>query len=135
MLIIDTTLKQFPNKGIGLCSVHNLAKGTFVYETNSFFDILVSKKEVDSMERVPKSFIETHCSYSKDRDGYWVCVDNARFLNHSSNANLKWLDDIKKYITIRDISAGEELTCDYTTIDDYSKDGDFGFDVIDELHE
>lgn len=129
MLIIETTLKAFQNKGIGLCSVHALTKGTFVYEVYDFFDILVSKKEVDSMPKIGRDFIEEHCSYSKKRDGYWVCVDNARFLNHSSNANLKWLDDVKKYITVRDISAGEELTCNYTQIDDCSKEGDFGFKI------
>lgn len=129
MLIIETTLKEFPNKGIGLCSVHNIPKGTFVYEENKFFDVLVSKKEVDAMHKVAKDFIETHCSYSKKRDGYWVCVDNARFLNHSFDANLKYLNDIHKYIAVRDILAGEELTCNYTEFDDCSKDGDFGFEI------
>lgn len=129
MLIIETILKEFPNKGIGLCSVHAMSEGTFVYEANSFFDVLVSKQEVDSMQKVPRDFIEEHCSFSKKRNGYWVCVDNARFLNHSDTPNLKWLSGIHKYITVRDISAGEELTCNYREFDDLSKDGDLGFEV------
>ena len=129
MLIVETALKEFQNKGIGLVSVHAIPKGTFVYEDNPFFDILVSKEQVDSMEKVPRDFIEEHCSYSRKRNGYWVCVDNARFLNHSATPNLEWLSDIHKYITARNISAGEEMTCDYRKFDDLSGDGDLGFEV------
>jgi uncharacterized protein len=35
-------------------------------------------------------------------------------LNHSCEPNLGWSDDLT-LVTIRDIAAGEELTCDYAT--------------------
>jgi SET domain-containing protein len=53
-------------------------------------------------------------------DYYQTYVDNMRFMNHSKTPNCMDTPD-GKTIAIRDISIGEELTCDYSLICDMWK--------------
>jgi hypothetical protein len=44
--------------------------------------------------------------------GYLLDGDNARVLNHATLANIEFCKDTHCY-ALRDIAAGEELSCDY----------------------
>jgi hypothetical protein len=128
-LLVKTQLKEIPNKGIGVISVEKIKINTIVYRDDLNFDILLSQEQVDRMPDTLKSFVDTYCSFIKEYNSYYVCMDNSRFLNHSFNANLKWDDVDKKYIANRDIDMGEELTSNYTEFDEFSKRGEFGFEI------
>ena len=50
-------------------------------------------------------------------DGYRIlCWDFGRFMNHSCEANSYGPGGYQFEIAVRDIAAGEELTCDYATL-------------------
>jgi len=62
------------------------------------------------------------------QDGYFYVpdcglqrVDISFFLNHSKTPNMREEEEGMNFFTTRVIEAGEELTVDYTTYDDYSK--------------
>ena len=43
--------------------------------------------------------------------------DVVTFLNHSDEPNLRQLDGGDRFVTTRDVTAGEELTVDYGSLD------------------
>jgi SET domain-containing protein len=82
---------------------------------------------MDRYEAAPqplKELLDRYAYPSPDRPGFMVYeVDNGRFMNHSGDPNT----DFSQYggaTAIRDIAAGEEITCDY---------GEF-FDDFERLH-
>ena len=112
MLRVKTRLAPSPIHGIGLFAVNKILKGTLVWEWDKDLDIKIRD---DWSKENHESFFETYGW----RDGFWrfVCFDNARFINHSSNPNLDGPPD--ESYAIRDIEAGEELTEDYSYDDDF----------------
>lgn len=128
-LLVDTYLKEVPGKGIGLISSEFITKGSVVYKDDLRFDRLIKQSEVDLMPASQKKFIDTYCSFIKEYDAYYLCMDNSRFINHSFSPNLKWDDEHKQYIADTNITPGIELTSNYTEFDEFSKKGDFGFEI------
>ena len=57
--------------------------------------------------------------YQKEEGGYVLCSDDARFFNHSTNANCK--SGIGKTHAIIDIKIGEEITDNYMEWDELFK--------------
>jgi uncharacterized protein len=116
MMTIETFLKEVPGKGIGLFTVNAVKKGAVVwkYESNLCKSFLA--KDVEKMDPVARAFI--------DKYGYIVPgaeriveldLDNARFMNHSDDPNTEYPGH--NGYALRDISAGEEITCDYRKFD------------------
>lgn len=128
-LLISTHLKEVPNKGIGVLASETILKGSIVYKDDLKFDKLIKQEEVDLMPDPLKKFIDTYCSFIKEYNAYYVCMDNSRFINHSFTPNLNWDTINKQYIAAKDININEELTSNYTEFDEFSKNGDFGFEI------
>lgn len=129
-LLVKTYLKDIPGKGISLIAGEDIDGGKVMYKDDLNFDRLIPKSQVDTMPDAQKEFIERYCAYWKKFDSYYLCADNARFWNHSISANTKYNPEIGEVITLRFIHKDEELTSDYTEFDDYSKEGDFGFEIL-----
>ena len=100
--------------GIGLFTLEPILKGQIVGELNQF-DLLIHKDDIPS-DDMP--FFNVYSSL--EGDYYQTYVDNMRFMNHSKTPNCMDTPD-GKTIAIRDISIGEELTCDYSLICDMWK--------------
>ena len=113
MLVVKTTLKEVPGKGIGLIADQEIKKGDIVWTYNPIIDIKVKKNEIP---KEAEDFFET---YAVDQGGDYLFLntDNARFINHSKNANTKNLGHFKDNIALCDIHKGEEITIDYDEID------------------
>lgn len=129
-MVIKTKLKETEKKGLGLFAVENINKGDVVYVDDYGFDKIIKKEEMENFHPVLKDFIKKYASYNKEMDSYYLCADDARFWNHSDNPNTNFDAKSGKIYANRNILAGEELTTDYREFDDYSKDGDFGFEII-----
>ena len=80
----------------------------------------MEKEFVESLPADLREFID-HFGYLDFRLGkYILASDNARYINHSDNPNIKSDETSNKYgidIAIRDIQPGEEITIDYNTIE------------------
>ncbi len=113
MLIIKTKLKEVDGKGIGLFADQEIKKSQSVWAFNSIIDIKINKKDI------PEDAKEFFHIYAIDNgeNNFYLNTDNARFINHSENPNIKSLGPLKNNIVIRDIHIGEEITIDYNEID------------------
>ncbi len=128
-LLINTYLKEVEGKGIGLMSREFIPKDKVVYKDDLNFDRLIKQSEVNQMSEAQKKFIDTYCAFIKEYDAYYLCMDNSRFINHSFTPNLNWDPVNKQYTAARIIEMGQELTSNYTEFDEFSKNGDFGFEI------
>lgn len=116
MLIVDTYLKPSEGKGIGLFAKTDISKGMTWWIRNELFDKVITLAEIDTMNVLAASFIKTY-GFLEPAGNWYLCIDNARFSNHSDSANT--YNHITKngklvYCTATiDIKAGEEILCNY----------------------
>jgi len=114
MLLVSTYVAASEIEGVGVFAAAPIAKGTQVWRLNPDFDRLVPADSYDDLPDVMKELIDRYAYPSPDKPGYLVYeVDNGRFMNHSDTPNA----DFSEYgggFAIKDIAAGEEITCDYS---------------------
>ena len=113
MIVIKSCLKEFPKKGMGVVAGELIKKGRVVWTFNPVVGIKIMKKDI------PLEMKDFYDKYSVRRKKYvYLNTDNARFINHSKNPNVKSLGHIKDNIAIREILPGEEITIDYEEIEE-----------------
>jgi uncharacterized protein len=113
MMIVKTSLRELKGKGIGLVSEEFVKKGKKVWTFNPVIDIIVNKKDI------PKEAIEFYDTYAISEGNKFVLnTDNARFINHSKNPNIKSKGTFKESFAIKNIKPGEEITTDYEELED-----------------
>lgn len=99
-----------PQIGYGVVAKEFIPKGTITWVMDKL-DKEFTPEEVSQMEPAYQSIIDIY-AYRNHKGNLVLCWDNARFVNHSFNANcLSTAYDFE--IAIRDIQAGEQLTDDY----------------------
>lgn len=112
--IVRLAPSQINGAGVGVFSLVKIKEGETVFntDTNNFIEWF----EVQGAKRDIIKYIKKVCNYNKD--GFWIdCLINkinpAYYVNHSDYPNL--YHDLKNdiYTAIKDIKAGEELTCKY----------------------
>lgn len=129
-MTINTVLREIKGKGIGLITDEMIKAGDIIYKDDPEFDKIIPAAQVLKMSPALQNFMSTYASFNKKTDSYYLCCDNARFFNHSENPNTKYNKDNGTVTALRDIAKGEELLSDYREFDDFSKDGDFGFEIL-----
>lgn len=97
-------------RGRGVRASAPIPRGTIVWARDRF-DQVLSPATVATLPPAHRAVVE-RWGY-QDAAGRWIlCADAGRFVNHSCDANLRGVGpDVM--IAIRDIAAGEEITCDY----------------------
>lgn len=126
MLLVKTIVKPSVIAGLGLFAEEDIRQGEMIWRydpdtslilTQGQFDIL--RKSCNHVENLLHYL--TYGWFIEKLDGVAVCLDNARFFNHSPQSNsgqFLFSDDAWKYsYALRDISKGEELTEDYRSYD------------------
>ena len=112
MLIVKTTLKEIPGKGIGLIADQEIRKGRTVFSYNPAIDIKIYK---GSVPEEAKEFFETYAL--RINRYYYLNMDNARFINHSEYPNTKNLGLHTINIATKHIFIGDEITIDYRELE------------------
>lgn len=119
MLLVKTKLSLSAIHGVGLFADEFIPKGSVVWKYSPELDRAFTEEEMKSMSKLNRHFLETYCF--KYHGKYYLCVDDARFMNHSTQPNCIDIgedtvsdNDLGRTVTIKDIQAGEELTCDYS---------------------
>jgi hypothetical protein len=94
----------------GVRAAETLPRGTIVWIRDRF-DTVLSPQQVGDLP-APYRGVVQRWGY-RDAAGSWIlCADHARFVNHACAPNLRSLgEDVQ--IAVRDIAAGDEITCDY----------------------
>lgn len=120
--IVKTRLYQSPIEGLGVFAAEDIPEGTVVWRYNPAIDRMLTAGEIAALDENEREFMERY-AYLDTRLGLYVLsADNARFCNHSDNANTRGAYPADGPvggidIAVRDIKAGEEITCDYRSFD------------------
>lgn len=114
MLTVATRLGYSDVHGFGLFAESPINKGDLIWEYSEGFDLYVSLNDFEKMQPNMREFFARYGSLSIDQY-YLMCLDNARFMNHSDDACIATVRD--KCYAKRFIQIAEELTCDYREFD------------------
>jgi SET domain-containing protein len=113
MMLVNTYVAASGIEGVGVFAAEPIRKGTVVWAFDPMFDKLITTEEYEAARPLVKDFLDKYAYPSPDRPGYIVYeTDNGRFMNHTETPNLDFSDS-GGAVALRDIAAGEELTCNY----------------------
>ncbi len=116
MLLVPTHLGPSSIHGIGAFASAAIPAGTKIWEFQPGLDLIVPDALVDRLPASARDFVRIYAF----RSSYWpggfvLCFDHSRFINHSATPNT---DNRTEFTyAVRDIAAGEEITCDYGELD------------------
>jgi uncharacterized protein len=111
MMLVTSYLAPSTIHGFGVFARDNIPANTLMWEFVPGFDIELNPEDFPSPAR---AYI-AHYGSKFAPNAYLLCGDHARFMNHSDNPNMSGAGD--QNFAIRDIAAGEEITCDYREFD------------------
>lgn len=111
MIHPDTELRFINDKiGHGVVATKFIPKGTITWVLDKL-DRVFTPDQIRQMDKMYQEVMDKY-TYRNPEGNYVFCWDNARFINHSANANC--ITTAYEFeIAIRDIQPGEELTDDY----------------------
>lgn len=122
MLVVKTEVRPSSIEGLGLFAAEKISRGETVWRFDPRFDIAFPPSDIEQMAQLQKELLMRYAYLSTDTGVYIFCIDDARFMNHSSTSNN--LDTVPfpgeaetRAVANRDIEAGEELTVNYKTFD------------------
>ena len=129
MLKVKTFLapSTISNIGIGLFADERIEKDTVIWEFVYMLDFVVTKEDYAELKPMEREFVSKYAYFDKDHNGYIMCVDNARFFNHSETPNTYEEDGVSirphgRTVASRIIEQGEELFCNYFDFDEKAKE-------------
>ncbi len=125
MNLVKTYIGKSPVDGIGLFASEFIPKGTLIWELQDHFDTVIKDEdfqfiigETSTMSLAQKDYLNKYCYFKNGKRV--LCADDAKFANHSLNANTVSTFD-RQYAKI-DINIGDEIFCDYREIcDDFDE--------------
>ncbi len=110
MLRVPTIVAPSSIEGVGLFAATNIRKGTVVWEFEQGVDWTIPKADFTRFPEPYRSWLRRYV-YQSEAGHYVLCGDNGKYMNHSFQPNCD--DSGTVTVALRDIAAGEELTCDY----------------------
>lgn len=115
MFLISTYIAPSAIEGVGVFAAERVAKGAVISRFDPAFDRLIPTGEYLAAPPHLKSLLDRY-AFPHPKDAAFIVyeVDNSRFMNHSKTPNTDY-SDFAAGLALRDIEAGEELTCDYDT--------------------
>jgi uncharacterized protein len=115
MLLVKTYLAPSRIHGIGLFAAEDIAEGTLMWRLDTAIDTLLTDDELDALPVAVQEFLGTYIYRLPGLSSWILDGDHARHFNHSRNPAMGKRDNPFESYALRDISRGEELTCDYRT--------------------
>ncbi len=119
MIIVKTHLKYSEIHGLGCFAGEDIKEGQVVWRFDAGIDLVFTETDLKKLPSSFNEFLKIYAYSPLDSGGektYILCADHARHMNHSDNPNLLESPEGLN-IAIKDIKAGEELTCDYRKFD------------------
>ncbi len=113
MLLVKTFVGPSPIEGVGVFAAEDIKKGQLIYRFDPLFDKLVPRSLIDTGPEHLASFVKRYgYPYNLDPTMFVIDLDHGRYMNHDSLPNTDFTGVTDGY-AIRDIKAGEEITCNY----------------------
>lgn len=115
MLNVKTYIDKSSIAGLGCFAKEFIPKDTIIWTLRNNFDVVLSDEEFDKLPKLNKEWVIYYSYYNKEEGGYILCMDEAKYFNHSVECNTT---DVYQYtIANRDILVGEEIVSNYFTFD------------------
>ena len=113
MFIISTYVAPSALEGVGVFTAEPILKGAVISKFDPEFDRLIMRPDYENAPPPLKSLLDRYAFPHPDNLDLIVYeVDNSRFMNHSEQPNTDY-SNFAAGVALRDIGAGEELTCNY----------------------
>lgn len=117
MMVVPTYVGPSPIEGVGIFAAQAIPAGTAIWILDDSLDLLLSDDQLARLPSLQRGFIERYGYPHMTREGFTVLeFDNGRFMNHADAPNTDFSDPETGW-AIRDIAAGEEITCNYAEFD------------------
>ncbi|MEJ2250004.1 MAG: SET domain-containing protein-lysine N-methyltransferase [Candidatus Lokiarchaeota archaeon] len=110
--------------GLGLFAKSKIPHGTVWWHARPKDVIIITKEQFLNLDTSYKSqsikdyinILLTYSYYERNLDSLIFCVDDARYVNHSFDANSGASEDENGFcaVALKDIQRGEEITEDYS---------------------
>ena len=117
MLLVNTYVAPSAIEGVGVFAGERIEKGAEIWRFDSNFDRLVPEESLVTAPAHLRAFFERYGYPWTETTGMLVVeIDNGRFMNHSEAPNTDFRNPNVGY-ALREIEAGEEMTCNYADFD------------------
>ena len=123
VLLVKTKLSTSTIHGFGVVADEQIPAGKEVWRFQPGFDLEKSEEEMKSLPEVASGWFKTFGYLDHHFNKYILSFDNARFINHSEDPNLRpdyTADSRGVGIAHKTIDVGEELTINYRDIEHFS---------------
>ena len=120
MMLVSHRVAPSAIHGFGLFAAQFVPRGTPVWRFVAGFDREFSPEAVASLPVPAQAHLRWFGFVSRETGCVTLAGDHACFMNHASYPNTGAPDAVGPVTTValRDIAAGEEMTCDYPAFDD-----------------
>ncbi len=113
MFVINTYIAKSGIEGVGVFTAESIVSGQIISRFEPGFDRLIPTDEYLNAPAHLKALLDRYAFPHPEMPDFIVYeVDNSRFMNHSETPNTDY-SDFAAGRALRDIAAGEELTCNY----------------------
>lgn len=113
MFVINTYIAKSDIEGVGVFTAEAVKAGQVISKFEPEFDRLIPTPAYLAAPAHLKALLDRYAFPHPEKPEFIVYeVDNSRFMNHSKTPNTDY-SDFAAGRALRDIAAGEELTCDY----------------------
>ena len=120
MMLIRTRVAPSAIHGMGLFATEAVPKGTPIWRFLAGFDHVFPPADFRVLPPLARQHTRWFCFVSKVDGHVILSGDHACFINHSPDPNTGAPHDALPPVTtvaLRDIAAGEEITCNYHAYD------------------
>lgn len=120
MMLIETRVASSRIHGMGLVAAKFVPRGTPIWKFQPGFDHDFSPEQFAALPEPARQHTRHFCFVSKMDRHVILSGDHACFINHSTAPNTGAPADAAKpvvTIALRDLAAGEEITCNYFDYD------------------
>jgi uncharacterized protein len=117
MMVVPNYVGPSAIEGVGVFAAEPIAAGSVVWRLEESLDLLLTDEQLQRLSGLQRDFLERYGYPHMTREGITVLeFDNGRFMNHSETPNTDFTDPDTGW-AVRDIAAGEEITCNYREFD------------------
>jgi SET domain-containing protein len=120
MILVRTRVAPSAIHGLGLFAVGAIPLGTPIWRFEPGFDREFSAEQFSALPPEAQAHLRWFAFLDKATGGWVLSGDHACFMNHSPNPNTGAQPGATAPVTtvaLRNITEGEELTCDYWAFD------------------
>lgn len=117
MMVVPNYVGPSAIEGVGVFAAEPIAAGSVVWRLEENLDLMLADRDLQRLPPLQREFLERYGYPHMTREGITVLeFDNGRFMNHAEAPNTDFTDPDTGW-AIRDIAAGEEITCNYREFD------------------